>query len=100
MCIIEKGSIQIFLDDKSPKQQLEQMIKEIGPGSSFGVFGFLSGVRGHEKFRSVGFTKLLLISRDDMLEAIKDFPEDKEKLCTLKDDILFNNGYETAKLLK
>jgi hypothetical protein len=35
-----------------------------------------------------------------MLEAIKDFPEDKEKLCTLKDDILFNNGYETAKLLK
>lgn len=68
-------------------------MKELGSGENFGIFGFLTGIASREKFRSVGFTKLILIARDDLLKVIHDFPEDLEKICMLKDDIIFNGGH-------
>jgi hypothetical protein len=39
---------------------------------------FITGRKAPERFRTVGFTKLLLLSREDFLKIIPDFPEDYE----------------------
>ncbi|CAD8106016.1 unnamed protein product [Paramecium primaurelia] len=42
------------------------------------------------KIKSIGFTKLLILSRQDFLQELKEFPNDYEKFCSIKDDLLYN----------
>jgi hypothetical protein len=37
---------------------------------SLGVTSFITGKKAPEHFKSIGFTKLLLLSRDDFLKVI------------------------------
>ncbi|CAD8160840.1 unnamed protein product [Paramecium pentaurelia] len=66
--------------------QLPPVFK-VGKGSSLGIISFISGKQSQERFRSVGFSKLLLLSRDDFLKVIQDFPEDYERFRNLYDSL-------------
>lgn len=45
------------------------IVSQINEGDSLGVISFLTGKKSIERFRSIGFTKLLLLSRDDFLKV-------------------------------
>lgn len=55
-----------------------------------GIKNLFIGQKIKEKFKSIGFTKILILSRCDFLQALKDFPNDYEKYCSIKDDLIFN----------
>ncbi|CAD8071438.1 unnamed protein product [Paramecium primaurelia] len=63
----------------------------VGKGSSLGIISFISGKQSQERFRSVGFSKLLMLSRDDFLKVIQDFPEDYERFRNLYDSLQFED---------
>ncbi|CAK56656.1 unnamed protein product (macronuclear) [Paramecium tetraurelia] len=51
---------------------------------------FLGFQSKNQRLKSIGFTKLQILSRQDFLQDLKDFPNDYEKFCAIKDDLLFN----------
>lgn len=54
------------------------VVYNLKSGSSLGISSFLTGKRTPERLRSVGFAKMLLLSRQDFLKVIQDYPEDYE----------------------
>jgi hypothetical protein len=84
-------------------------VKVINQSDNFGLYSFITGNRQKGKYRSVGFTKLLMISREDFLKVIyengyrfkiiKDFPEDNERFNQIKDDILLYHSETVGKVL-
>ncbi|CAD8120874.1 unnamed protein product [Paramecium sonneborni] len=51
---------------------------------------FLGFHNKNQNIKSIGFTKLLILSRQDFLQELKEFPNDYEKFCSIRDDLLFN----------
>ncbi|CAD8080729.1 unnamed protein product [Paramecium sonneborni] len=97
MCFIEHGEVQILIQndqkDSIYSHQQVSVISKAGKGTSLGIYSFISGQRSREKFRSLGFTKLLLLSRDDFLRILPDYPEDYERFRNIHDGLLFNQDY-------
>ncbi|CAD8162298.1 unnamed protein product [Paramecium pentaurelia] len=97
MCFIEHGEVQILIQndqkDSIYSHQQVSVISKVGKGSSLGIYSFISGQKSIEKFRSIGFTKLLLLSRDDFLRILPDYPEDYERFRNIHDGLLFNQDY-------
>ncbi|CAD8172860.1 unnamed protein product [Paramecium octaurelia] len=97
MCFIEHGEMQILIQndqkDSSYSHQQVSVISKVGKGNSLGVYSFISGQKSTEKFRSLGFTKSLLLSRDDFLKILPDYPEDYERFRNIHDGLLFNQDY-------
>ena len=58
----------------------------------------MTGVPASERFRSVGFTKLLILSREDFLNIIPEFPEDYEVFREMHDDLIYNSDSKFLKL--
>lgn len=48
-------------------------VSQMNEGQSLGIVSFLTGEKSRERFRSIGFTKLLLLSRDDFLNVFIQF---------------------------
>lgn len=65
-------------------------VSKIPSGSSLGIMSFITGIKAPERFRSVGFTKLLLLARDDFMKIIVEYPEDYELFREMHDDLLYN----------
>lgn len=59
---------------------------------------FITGIKARERFKSLGFSKLLLLSRDDFLKIIPEFPEDYEVFREMHDDLIYNSDSEFLKL--
>ncbi|CAD8172405.1 unnamed protein product [Paramecium octaurelia] len=95
VCFVEFGDIQIFIQNDQIDQILESPqiaeVSKVGKGSSLGIISFISGKQSQERFRSIGFSKLLMLSRDDFLKIIQDFPEDYERFRNLYDSIQFDD---------
>ena len=70
----------------------------MGKGCTLGTLSFLTGVRSIERFRSVGFTKLLMLSRDDFLKILSEFPEDYEIFRHLHDGIIYTDDRSFLKM--
>lgn len=62
-------------------QNLLSSISLLEQGESFGFVSFISGIPSIEKYKTLGFTKLLVLTRKAFLEVIKDYPEDYEIFC-------------------
>jgi hypothetical protein len=48
--------------------------------------------------RSIGFTTLLKIKREDFLNLLKEFPEDYESFCRIRDEIIFYDNFKSIGL--
>lgn len=47
------------------------IVSQLNEGQSLGVISFITGKKSPEKYRSIGFTKLLLLSRNDFLNVVQ-----------------------------
>ncbi|CAD8084669.1 unnamed protein product [Paramecium sonneborni] len=95
VCFVEFGDIQIFIQNDQIDSILENPqiaeVSKVGKGSSLGIISFITGKQSQERFRSIGFSKLLMLSRDDFLKVIQDFPEDYERFRNLYDSVQFDD---------
>ncbi|CAD8096828.1 unnamed protein product [Paramecium sonneborni] len=87
VCYVEKGQISVCTEGQNKIQ-----IKQIMIGQIFGLKGFVLGVSAQEIYKSVGFTKLLMICRYDFMQLLKEFPRDFELYCKTRDGIQFSQN--------
>lgn len=78
---VEKGSCQIVRGENN--------LSEFKEGRSFGEYSFFSGLPRSANIRSNEFTILVEIKRQDCLNLLKNYPNDHEKFCNKRDEILF-----------
>ncbi|CAK66646.1 unnamed protein product (macronuclear) [Paramecium tetraurelia] len=85
---IESGEVEVQLSDQifSPGTTFHKLT----PGCIFGLYEFITGQEQKEVYKSVGFTKLLILPRLAFLKILKEFQEDREKFCQIRDNLLYN----------
>ncbi|KAL4436275.1 hypothetical protein ABPG74_015866 [Tetrahymena malaccensis] len=89
---IEKGKIELFTIINQKKRNnsgLHKSLKVLEKGSSFGEQSFFTGTERKISARSLDFTKLLYIRRQDFIDLLKEFPQDNESFCMIKDLVNF-----------
>ncbi|KRX08008.1 Cyclic nucleotide-binding protein [Pseudocohnilembus persalinus] len=89
--LLEKGLIQLYLQ----KDELETNISQISPGQLLGEISFFTGQARNSKAKSIGFSNLLRIPRDQFINLIKEYGNnlDFERFCFIKDQIIFSKNY-------
>ncbi|KAL4466998.1 hypothetical protein ABPG74_010595 [Tetrahymena malaccensis] len=101
---LEKGSVEIVLSSASPCSSSSSNVNKnkqniiLSVGQSFGEISFFSGKPRSMSIKSLEFTTLLYIKRIDFLQSIKNFPEDYERFCFIKDNINFYSDYSHLNL--
>ncbi|CAD8105986.1 unnamed protein product [Paramecium primaurelia] len=102
ICFVEEGEIQIFIENEMLQNHVSynsiSIVNTVSKGSSLGLMSFITGVKARERFKSLGFSKLLLLSRDDFLKIIPEFPEDYEIFREMHDDLTLNEDSQFLKL--
>ncbi|CAK67965.1 unnamed protein product (macronuclear) [Paramecium tetraurelia] len=92
---LDSGDIQLYFVDEGEINILIESGQIIETAKKDDIFGlknlFVGNIIRNKKLKSVGFTKLLVLSRNDVLQELKDFPIDYEKFCHIKDDLIFNS---------
>ncbi|CAD8195996.1 unnamed protein product [Paramecium pentaurelia] len=89
---IEQGQIEVFIEN----EQLSELsrVYKLKEGESFGFLSFITGNPSVEKYKTIGFTKLLIITRKDFLDVIKDYPDDYEIFYSFFEELTFNSESE------
>ena len=57
---------------------------------SFGHFSFFSGLPREINAKTLDYCFLLKINLKKFLEVLREFPDDYEKYCEIRDKIVFN----------
>lgn len=83
--IIQKGSVQI-VEENSGK-----ILKVFKEGESFGEAEFLAGSKRRFSAYSRSFSQIFCIPRETFISMLKNFPEDFEAFCQVKDEFQSNN---------
>lgn len=87
---VKSGEIQVF--HQNNRNHAPTVLKTIREKGSFGEFSFLTGFNHIYSTKATVYTKLYKISRINLIEILKKFPQDFEKFCELKDRAIFSNG--------
>ncbi|CAD8147071.1 unnamed protein product [Paramecium octaurelia] len=98
LCFIEMGKVESFIEDPNTQNVIASNITNYLQGKCFNEISFLTGQDFKEKFKTVEFTKLLILSRRDFLATMKDFPQDFEKYKELVDDFNINKEMSMLKI--
>ncbi|CAK59028.1 unnamed protein product (macronuclear) [Paramecium tetraurelia] len=81
---IEDGSIQICLQEG---RKINLGI--VNKGASIGIKNFIMGTESLESYKSVGFTKAMILKRRNFLKILQEHPEDQELFCAVRDKMIF-----------
>lgn len=89
-----KGNVQITFNSINRfESYVRKPLGNIKEGQVFGELAFFSGKIRGVSAQSSDFTSLLYIKREDLLNTLKNFPNDYERYCKIRDQILLNNNY-------
>ena len=87
---IIKGKVEIFVDTqkriggKTQRQSLQNLTE----GDVFGELSFFTGQPRTASAKSKDFSSMVFIKRDDLLNILQKFPEDYEKYCLMREQIM------------
>lgn len=87
---IIKGKVEIFVDTqrrmggKIHKQSLQNLTE----GDVFGELSFFTGQPRTASAKSKDFSSMVFIKREDLLNILQKFPEDYEKYCLMREQIM------------
>ena len=91
---VMKGKMELFLTTKNG----EIVLKSLEIGENFGEVEFFTGRNRQFSAKSRGFTTLFSINREEFIAILQKNPEDFEKFCMIKDQILLYNNYYPLKV--
>ncbi|CAK87680.1 unnamed protein product (macronuclear) [Paramecium tetraurelia] len=85
LCFIDQGTLNICanITDRSESITYSQ-------GQFIGLEEMLTGQQPQLQLQSLSFVKLLVLTRTDFLNTLKDNPQDYESFCQMKDEILLH----------
>ncbi|CAD8191214.1 unnamed protein product [Paramecium pentaurelia] len=81
---IEDGSIQICL-----QQGRKINLGIVNKGASIGIKNFIMGTESQETYKSLGFTKAMILKRKSFLKILQDHPDDQELFFAIRDKMIF-----------
>ncbi|KRX07894.1 Cyclic nucleotide-binding protein [Pseudocohnilembus persalinus] len=91
---IEKGEVEVYLKPRNElnieKNQNLQILKK---GDHFGTISFFTGQPQQFSIRSIQFSSLLMIKRQDFIKLIQEYQEDYQKFCFIRDLITINSDF-------
>ncbi|CAD8104262.1 unnamed protein product [Paramecium primaurelia] len=87
---IESGIIDMYGD-----QQCNLKLQSFHTNQTIGLIPFITGKLQPETYKSQGFCLVMTLSHRKFKATLKDFPNDYEIYCQMKDYLLFN-GNETS----
>ncbi|CAD8121596.1 unnamed protein product [Paramecium sonneborni] len=87
---IESGIVDMYGD-----QSCNLKLKSFTPSQTIGLIPFISGNLQPETYKSQGFCLVMTLSHRKFKKTLKDFPNDYEIYCQIKDYLQFN-GNETT----
>ncbi|KAL4484472.1 hypothetical protein ABPG74_019649 [Tetrahymena malaccensis] len=93
---VQQGEVEQYKETQMYLQNQKKsiiFIKKIVQGENFGQEAFFTGQKQSLSVRSLNFSTLLKIKRNDFLMIIKQFQSDFEKFCMIKDKILYSGFY-------
>ena len=91
---IIKGKVELF----SSSRTLETSLKELTIGEHLGELSFFTGGSRIFSAQSKDFTTLFSISRAEFLSVLEKNPEDYEKFCMIRDQIILYGNYKPLKI--
>ncbi|KAL4485671.1 hypothetical protein ABPG72_010933 [Tetrahymena utriculariae] len=96
---IERGSVEVQIEGFNFNQQkqnknIQLILKQ---GQFFGEGSFFTGSPRRSTFRSLEFTTLLKIDREEFIKIIEESKEDYEMFCYIKDQIILNGSTQFSR---
>ncbi|KAL4480549.1 hypothetical protein ABPG72_022304 [Tetrahymena utriculariae] len=89
---IQKGRVEVFIKQLHSDGTLStKSIMILEKGQYFGTYGFFTGLTRKQSIRCMEFSQFLVIKRSDFIETLKQFSDDYERFCMLKDQLMFNS---------
>lgn len=71
-----------------------RVVQTLSQGESFGEENFFTGQSRKFSVRSCGFSTMLWINRNDFINVVKNFAQDYEQFCFIKDSLILNSQYQ------
>lgn len=87
--------MELYFESSYSKSSI---FKTLTPNMCFGELSFITGNPHDFSARSAECSQLLKISREDFIETLQEFPEDKERFMMVRDSLIFYNDYELSNL--
>lgn len=84
--LIRKGKVEIFLESTCINAPVLSL-KILNKGDIFGEISFFSDQERRSCARSIDFTTVYIIKRDEFLNLLEKYPRDYQKFCEIKDNI-------------
>ncbi|CAD8096288.1 unnamed protein product [Paramecium sonneborni] len=86
---IEDGQIQICL-----QQGRKINLGIVNKGASIGIKNFIMGIEPLETYKSLGFTKAMILKRKNFLKILQEHPDDQELFFSIRDKMIFYKDYQ------
>ncbi|CAD8200745.1 unnamed protein product [Paramecium octaurelia] len=84
LCFVEQGFIVYQHPERKQRSKMNAVINQ---GQFFCVNDFITNNPQVDHFKAIGYVSLLILSKSDFMETLKDYPEDFQKFCQLKETI-------------
>ncbi|CAD8103191.1 unnamed protein product [Paramecium sonneborni] len=84
LCFVEQGLIVYQNPENKQKFKTNAVINQ---GQFFCVNDFIINNPQMDLFKSIGYTSLLILSKSDFIKTLKDYPDDFQKYCQLKENL-------------
>jgi len=89
--LIHEGKVQIIAQATNPERST--VLKVLEDGDSFGAISFFSGKPRTESVYSIDHSSVYSIEREEFLKVLREFPEDYEKICYIRDQMTIYNNH-------
>ncbi|KAL4467448.1 hypothetical protein ABPG72_000658 [Tetrahymena utriculariae] len=89
---IFKGVVELYLPVKNPSDSEHPVVSTLKKGDSFGVYSFFSGKCRETGAISKQVTSVVVLELRDFFQTIKEYEEDYEIFCMMKDKINLSNS--------
>ena len=96
--IIKDGEVGFFIESTC-RDNKPTHIRTLKKGDYFGEYSFFTGKNHLTTAKSLSFSSLFVIKKETFLEILRNFPEDYEKYCQIKDQINLYKDFSQLFLL-
>lgn len=91
---VMKGRVELYYTNNNN----DLVVNELEVGAHFGEKSFFTGNHRKVKARSKDFTTLFCINRNDFIKILEKNPDDYDKFCMIRDQVLLYNNCAPMKL--
>ena len=96
--IIRKGKVELFIDTQRRNDHFT-ILKTLRKGDLIGDISFFKETAKETSARSISFTSLYVIKRENFINVLKKNSYDYEIFCKIKDNMNLYNNYDSVYLI-